>query len=79
MKKILKKKKPDPEKPLNKCYLVWEGAALKPNFNNQFRFEALGSEDAIRKYLNHRWSEQYWDMTKNHKEELMSATDLLDF
>jgi len=69
----------DPSKPPNKCFLVWEGAALKPNFNNQFRFEALASEDAIRKYLNHRWSEQYWDMCKNYKEDLLVTTNLLDF
>lgn len=53
----------------NKCILLWEGNVTKPNFNGQFRFEGLPSEDAIRKYLNHRWSEHYWDMCKNYKEE----------
>jgi len=51
----------------NGCLLVWQGAILKPNFQ-QFRFETMASEDAIRKYLNHRWSEHYWDMVCNFKE-----------
>jgi len=52
----------------NKCVLLWEGTILKQNFQ-QFRFETFPDEEAIRKYLNHRWSEHYWDMCKKHKEE----------
>jgi len=51
----------------NKCVLVWEGTILKANFQ-QFRFESFPNEEAIRKYLNHRWSEHYLDMCVNFKE-----------
>ena len=50
---------------------------MKPNFNGQFRFEGLPSEEAIRRYLNHRWSEHFWDMCKNYKEEQMTNEMLL--
>lgn len=53
---------------VNKCTLIWEGTALKSNFQ-QFRFETFTSEAAVRKYLNQHWSEHYWDLAKNFKEE----------
>jgi U4/U6 small nuclear ribonucleoprotein PRP3 len=52
----------------NSCELIWEGTILKPNFQ-QFRFETMTSEEQIRKYLNHRWSEHYWDMIKTAPKE----------
>jgi U4/U6 small nuclear ribonucleoprotein PRP3 len=64
-----KEKEAASNKPENKAVLVWQGTQLRPNFNNQFRFESLQSEDAIRKYLNHRWAEHYWEMCKTYKED----------
>jgi hypothetical protein len=44
---------------------------MKPNFQQQFRFETnFTDETAIRKYLNHRWAEHYWDMIKKYKPQL---------
>lgn len=50
---------------------------MKANFDGQFRFENFQEEAVIRKYLNHRWSEQYWDMCKTFKEEELTTDFLL--
>jgi len=55
----------------NTCSLVWEGSVLKTNFQ-QFRFETLSTEAAVRKYLNQHWSEHYFDLARNFKAEEVS-------
>eukprot|EP01117_Protostelium_nocturnum_P016088 TRINITY_DN6308_c0_g1_i1.p1 TRINITY_DN6308_c0_g1~~TRINITY_DN6308_c0_g1_i1.p1 ORF type:complete len:563 (-),score=225.09 TRINITY_DN6308_c0_g1_i1:325-2013(-) len=52
----------------NVCDLIWEGTLLKANFQN-FRFESHPTEAEVRRYLNNRWSEHYWDMCKNYEKE----------
>jgi len=61
----------------NNCFLVWQGTILKPNFQ-MFRFETMTSEEAVRKYMNHRWSEHYWDMVCNFKEDQSQVDDNMD-
>jgi hypothetical protein len=56
------------EKKENKCWFVWEGTALKANYD-QFRWERFDNEAFLRKYLINHWSEQYWDMGKKFREE----------
>ncbi len=54
----------------NKCWLVWMGSAPRANFDN-FRFEKLENEAALKKYLNMHWSEPYWNMCRDWKEETL--------
>ncbi|KAL6070867.1 U4/U5/U6 small nuclear ribonucleoprotein prp3 [Balamuthia mandrillaris] len=56
------------KKERNECYLMWEGAVLKPAFRN-FRVELFLTEKLARKWLKDHNVPHYWDCAKWFKPE----------